>query len=167
MTAYSYNFLLHIIAFAFSSVTLITLFILHRKLCAEQDWEKKLYIAGIMRLFVVFGPYVIAALLLTGFGNMVNRYGLYSPWPHEMWLAIKITLFVIMAFNALYIGPRINIKRAALIKSVIEKKGPDNAEALLAKQNRSISIFLYVQTALLLSIVILSVFGSGKHPGIF
>ena len=167
MMTHSYIFLLHLIAFGFSSATLIALFILHRKLCAEQNWEKKLYIGGIMRLFVVFGPYVIALLLLTGFGNMANRYGLGAPWPQETWLTVKIILFVIMTFNALYIGPRINLKRAMLIKSVVENNGPENAEALLTKRNKTISIFLYVQAALLLGIVVLSAFGSAKHPGIF
>ena len=164
---YSYNFLLHLIAFGFVSAAVIALFVLNRKLCAEQDWGKKLYIGGIMRSFAMSAHYTVTVLLLTGLGNMVNRYGLGSTWPEETWLTMKIVLFVILAVNALSVGPRMTKKRTMLIKSVVENNGPGNAEELLTKQNKTISIFLYIQAALLLTIVVLSVFGDGKHPGIF
>ena len=164
--SYSYNFLLHLIAFGFAAAANISLFILNKKLCAEQDWGKRLYLGGVMRTFAMFGPYTIAILLLTGFGNMINRYGMYSPWPMEHWLMTKIALFLLLAFNSMYIAPRISIKRMMLIKSVVEKNGPENADALLAGHNKKITNFLYIQSALLLAIVILAEF-SGKHPGVF
>jgi len=167
MMPHSYNFLLHIIAFGFSSAIIISMFILHRKIVSEQDWGRRFYVGGIMRAFATIGPYLVAVLLLTGFGNMVNRYGVGVPWPQETWLMVKIILFVILSFNNLYIGPRISIRRAALIKSVVDKKGPENADELWKKHNKAILIFLYVQAAILLCIVILSAFGSGKHPGMF
>ncbi|MEW6061037.1 MAG: hypothetical protein AB1600_03750 [Bacteroidota bacterium] len=167
MTAYSYNFLLHILAFGFSSAALISFFILNKKMNSEPDWDRKLYIGGIMRLFASFGPYVVVVLLLTGVGNMMNRYGLGGVWPRETWLEVKIVLFIILSINAIYIAPRINAKRAMLIKSAIDNKRPENFEQLLSRQNKTISLFLYLQATLLLSIVVLSAFGSGKHPGMF
>lgn len=167
MTAYSYNFLLHILAFGFSSAALISFFILNKKMNGEPDWDRKLYIGGIMRLFASFGPYVVVVLLLTGVGNMMNRYGLGGVWPRETWLEVKIVLFIILSINAIYIAPRINAKRAMLIKSAIDNKRPENFEQLLSRQNKTISLFLYLQATLLLSIVVLSAFGSGKHPGMF
>lgn len=133
----------------------------------EPDWDRKLYIGGIMRLFASFGPYVVVVLLLTGVGNMMNRYGLGGVWPRETWLEVKIVLFIILSINAIYIAPRINAKRAMLIKSAIDNKRPENFEQLLSRQNKTISLFLYLQATLLLSIVVLSAFGSGKHPGMF
>lgn len=134
---------------------------------SEPDWDRKLYIGGIMRLFASFGPYVVVVLLLTGVGNMMNRYGLGGVWPRETWLEVKIVLFIILSINAIYIAPRINAKRAMLIKSAIDNKRPENFEQLLSRQNKTISLFLYLQATLLLSIVVLSAFGSGKHPGMF
>jgi putative copper export protein len=167
MMTHSYNFLLHILAFGFSAAALIAFFVLNKKMNTEPDWERKLYIGGIMRMFASFGPYVVIILLLTGIGNMMNRYGLGGVWPRETWLEVKIVLFIILSINALYIAPRINTKRAMLIKSAMDNKRPDNFEQLLSKQSRVIQIFLYVQAALLLSIVVLSALGSGKHPGMF
>lgn len=167
MMTHSYNFLLHILAFGFSSAALIAFFILNKKMNSEPDWDRKLYIGGIMRMFASFGPYIVIILLLTGIGNMMNRYGLGGVWPHETWLEVKIVLFIILSLNAIYIAPRINAKRAMLIKSAMDNKRPENFEQLLSKQNRRITLFLYIQALLLLSIVVLSAFGSGKHPGMF
>jgi len=167
MLPYSYNYLLHILAFGFSSAALISFFILNKKMNTEPEWDRKLYIGGIMRVFASFGPYVVVVLLLTGIGNMMNRYGLGGVWPRETWLEVKIALFIILSINALYIAPRINAKRAMLIKSAVENKRPENFEQLLSKQNTVIALFLYVQALLLVAIVVLSAFGSGKHPGMF
>ena len=165
--SYSYNFLFHLLAFAVVAGTLISMTVIHGKACTEPDWGKKLYLGGVMRTFALFGPYMTVVLLLTGFGNMINRYGMEGTWTIETWLEIKIALFIILAISGGAIGPRLSIKRTALIKSVVENNGPANAEELLAKQNRAMWIFLAVQAVLLLSIVVLSAFGSGKHPGIF
>jgi hypothetical protein len=54
-----------------------------------------------------------------------------------------------------------------LIKSIAEKNAPPDAEQQLAKKNRVVSIIFLVQATLLLTIVYLSAFGDGKHPGQF
>src|SRR5512140_3300319 len=108
---YSYNFLLHLIAFGFVSAIVIAMLVLNRKLIAEQDLGKKLYLGSIMRTFRMSGHITVTVLLLTGFGNMVNRYGMGAPWPHETWLTVKIGLFILLAAISLSVSPRLAAKR--------------------------------------------------------
>ncbi|MDD8017833.1 MAG: CopD family protein [Bacteroidota bacterium] len=163
----SFNFFLHLIVFGSVVGVFVSLYILEYKTRIEKEWERKLFIGGIMRTIASITPFNILLLAITGFGNMVNRYGLNSPWPQEQWLMVKIVLFVILSANALYVGPHLNMNRARLIKSVAENSAPVDVDKQFALHNKKISLFLLIQTVLLLAIVLLSVFGDGKHPGIF
>ncbi len=160
--------MLHLIAFGMVAATLIPSFMLDRRLRAEPDWGKKLQIGGMMRMFGAFGPWNVGLLLLTGIGNIYNRFlGAPYSWYDETWLVVKIGLFVIVAFNGLVIGSKLSMKRAGVIKSLAEKSAPAGAEKIYEELNRKVGIFLSVQAILLLSILYLSVFGPGKHPGVF
>jgi putative copper export protein len=164
----SYSFLLHLMAFGMLAGTLIPSFILDRKLRAEQDWGRKLYIGGIMRTFGTFAPFNVAFLLITGIGNIHNRLlGAPYSWYEEGWLVAKVICFAVMAANGLLLAPKISKNRMMLIKAIFDKKAPADAEQQLANYNRKLSVFFLVQTALLLAILFLSAFGSAKHPGQF
>jgi uncharacterized membrane protein len=164
----SYVFLLHIIVFGVVAGTIIPSFVLDRKLRAEQDWGRKLYIGGIMRVFGAFVPYNVALLVITGLGNMYNRYlDAPYPWYDEHWLVTKVALFVVLAFNALFVVPKVGMKRGMLIKAIVDKSAPIDAEQQVEVYNKKISRLFLVQTALLLVILFLSAFGTGKHPGVF
>jgi len=103
----SFNFYLHLIAFGLVAGTIIPSFILDRKLRAEPDWGRKLYIGGLMRAFGAMVPYNVALLIITGLGNMYNRYlGAPYPWYEEHWLVVKLACFVVLAFNALFVVPK-------------------------------------------------------------
>jgi hypothetical protein len=149
------------------AATLIPGILLDRKIRAEPDWNKKLQIGVIMRMFAAFGPWNVGLLLVTGIGNIYNRFvGAPYAWYDETWLVVKICLFAIIASNALFIAPKLGMKRAMVIKSIVEKNGPLNDETLYAGVNRKIAILFGAQTLLLLTILYLSVFGPGKHPGV-
>jgi len=164
----SYVHMLHLIGFALVVTAIVTSFVLDRKLRAEPDWGKKLQIGMIMRTFGMFTPWVVALLLLTGIGNMINRYtGAPYPWYDETWIVIKLCLFVIIAFNALFLVKKVGMKRAMVIKSIADKSGGASAEKEYQRLNRSVSILMAVQSALLLAILYLAVFGPGRHPGMF
>ena len=164
----SFNFFFHLLAFGMVVGAFVTNFILDRKLRAEQDWGRKMYIGGIMRTFGMFTPYIAAVLILTGIGNIYNRFlGSPYPWYDEGWLVAKLICFVVLVSNALILIPRVGMSRMMLIKSIAEKNAPSDAEQQLAKKNRTVSIIFLVQATLLLTIVYLSAFGDGKHPGQF
>lgn len=164
----SFIHFLHIITFGMVAATLVPSFMLDRRLRAEPDWGKKLQIGGLMRMFAAFGPWNVVFLILTGIGNIYNRFlGAPYSWYEEPWLVIKICLFAVVAFNALMIAPKLGMKRAGVIKSLADKSASTGAEATYAQLNSKIRLLFIVQTVLLLGILYLSVFGPGKHPGVF
>ena len=164
----SFIHLLHIVAFGMVAATLIPSFMLNRRLQAEPDWGKKLQVGGMMRMFGELGPWNVGLLLLTGIGNIYNRF-LGSPyaWYEETWLVVKICLFAIVAFNGHDFGSKLSMKRAGVIKSLAEKNAPAGAEKTYEGLSRKVNVFLAVQAILLAGILYLSVFGPGKHPGVF
>jgi hypothetical protein len=164
----SLNFFLHLIAFGLVAGVIIPSFILDRKLRAEQDWGRKLYIGGIMRSLGAIAPYNIALLIITGIGNMYNRtLGFSYPWYEEEWLVIKLACFLVLAINGLFVVSNIGKKRAMIIKSVVDKSDKGDAKEKYESYNKKISLLFLIQTTLLLIILFLSAFGSGKHPGEF
>ena len=153
------------IFFGLTVSALVVSFYFHKRIIAEPSWEKKLYLGGLMMPFSKLAHYNVAMLLITGIINMANRYGGFSvPWPMEHWLLTKIILFLIVSFNGLYVAKRMGMKRAMLIKSVVEGKGPADAEEQLQKQNAGLTRLFYVQITILTLIILLSAFFSGKHP---
>ena len=163
----SFNFVLHLIAFGVLMAAVIALDVLNRKMVSENDLGRKLYIGGIMKTFGLFTPFTAVVLLLTGFGNMVNRYGMGGMGNIETWLEVKIILFVILAFNGGFVASRFQKKRMMLIKATADNAAPEDAGRQIAKINGIFSMYFYVQYALLLAVLLLSVFGDGKHPGTF
>ena len=164
----SFNFVFHLIGFALVSAVLTSNVVLERKLRREPDWEKKLYIGGIMKTYGMFGPFVVILLLVTGIGNIHNLYlGAPEPWYTQGWLVAKVILFAVVATNGLVMGPRFGKKRMPLIKALSEGSGSPETEATIKSLNTQVTLFLIVQITLLLSILVLSVFGVGKHPGVF
>ena len=164
----SVNFLLHLIAFGMVVGTLVPSFILDRKLRAEEDWGRRMYIGGIMRAFGAIAPYNVGLLIITGLGNMYNRFvEAPYPWYEEHWLVIKLVCFGVLAFNALLVVPKIGMKRTLLMKSVVEHSAPADAKEQFGRYNKKISLLFAVQSTLLLVVVFLSAFGTGKHPGQF
>jgi len=167
MMSGSFNFVFHLLAFATLVASMVGLFVLDRKLQSEKDAGRQLYVGGLMKTFALFGPFNAVVLLLTGFGNMVNRYGWGGMGNMETWLKIKIVLFFILAFNGMILGSRMSKQRMMLIKARSENSAPPESESLIATLNVKFTIFFAVQTLLILVIVFLSVFGDGKHPGTF
>ncbi|HXG38345.1 MAG TPA: hypothetical protein VNL36_06220 [Bacteroidota bacterium] len=163
----SYMFFLHLVTFGLASALLTANIILERKLRAEPDWGKKLYIGGIMKTFSIISPIAIGLFLLTGIGNIHNRY-VEAPeaWYTEGWLVAKVILFGILATNGLVFGPKLAGKRMPLIKAIGDKTASPDAEQQLKGLNNQVSLFIMVQLILFLSILFLSTFGGAKHPGV-
>jgi len=162
----STSFFLHLIAFGLLTTTLVSGFVLDRRFRKETDHKLKVTIASISRTIGLLSPVAAVLLLVTGIGNIHNRtIGTELEWYAEGWLVAKIVLYVLMVLNGSVYGPGLIRGRLKLLNAVAEQSAPPNAEAALRSYNRQISLFYFVQTLLLLLVVYISVFGSGKHPG--
>lgn len=163
----SFNFVFHLLAFGVLMASVIALDVLNRKLRAEPDIQRKLYLGGLMKTFALFTPFTTVVILLTGIGNMVNRYGMGGMGNIETWLKVKIVLFVILAFNGSVIASRFQKKRMMLLKAKADNSAPEDYDRQISSINRIFTFYYYIQWTLLLAVVFLSVFGDGKHPGTF
>lgn len=162
----SYNFLVHIIGFGLLSLTFLGGFLLDRKFRKEKDWKLKFYILGIARPLGIASPIVAAILLITGIGNIHNRLmGSEMSWLDEGWLVAKVIFFSVMLLNGLIFGPSLSKKRAAAVKAIVDGSGGADAEQNVVALNKQITMFYLVQAILLITILYLSTFGPGKHPG--
>lgn len=160
-------FVLHLLSFGVLVTTLLAGFILDRKLRSEKNLDLKIYVGTIARMIGLLSPLAALLLLLSGIGNIYNRYaGATISWFQEGWLVAKIMFFALMLLNGVVYGPKLSRSRMNLLKAIRDQTAPPEAEKLLASVNRQLTLFYLVQTVLLLVILYLSVFGSGKHPGV-
>ncbi len=107
-------------------------------------------------------------MLATGMGNMYNMYGHsfhFAAMP--AWLAAKIIFFAILLINGAVLGPILSRKRTVFLKTIEENIFSEKIGPTLNTFNKNISFFYAVQILLVIIILFLSVFGTGKHPGAF
>ena len=163
---FSISFFLHLVAFGLLTTTILSGFVLDRKLRKESDHRLRLTIAGVSRNIGLLSPIAALLILVTGIGNIHNRFfGTEMRWYAEGWLVAKIVLYVVMVLNGMIYGPRLTRGRLKLLNAVSEQSAPPDAESTLRSYNKQITLFYFVQTTLLLLVLYISVFGSGKHPG--
>ncbi len=162
----SYVFLFHLLGFGLFSALLVMGWILEKRFRLEPDWDKKRYILSLMGPLGILGPVALLVLLLTGIGNIHNRFmGSPDPWYSEGWLVWKIILFVLIIVNGAITGRLLMTKRTRTLEA---SRQPDHdSERVLSRYNRWISLFYISQVVLLVAVVYLAVFGGGKHPGVF
>ncbi len=164
----SYNFLFHILAVGLLFTSVLGGWLLQRRLAGEKEVRLKLAFGGAARMFALLAPVAGVLLLLTGIGNIYNRYlGSEIHWYSEGWLVAKIIFFVIAVVNGSAHGGMLSRKRIALLQSVGGQSIPPETEAKLSAIERQFTLHYVVQCLLLLIIIFLSVFGDGKHPGAF
>lgn len=164
----SYDFFLHIIAVCTLFTAIAGGWFLHLKIHGEKDIKLKIYLGGVGRIIGPLSAISGILLLITGIGNIYNRYlGSELHWYSEGWLVAKIIFFAIAVVNGSVQGGMLSRKRMALLQSIDQKNAPADAEALLKGVDRQFSWHYLVQFLLLFIIIFLSVFGDGKHPGAF
>src|ERR1041385_2816677 len=162
----SYIFLLHLVGFGLFSAMLVSSIVLERKLRLEPDWGRKIYLINLLPSRFL-GILALALLLLTGAGNIYNRYlSSPEPWHSETWLMAKMILFFVLILNGAITGRILLTRRLRLIKYMSENKAVPNAEESIKSYNKGIMIFYLIQIAILIAILYLAVFGGSKHPGI-
>lgn len=164
----SFSFFFHIIAVGFVFVVVFGGWAFNRKIVKEKDIHLQLYVSRWARGIGLLSPFVTLALLVTGIGNIYNReLGSQLHWYNEGWLVAKLIFFVILVVNGSVFGAILSRKRTLLLQSISEQKVPENADLTMKSFNRQFAWHYLVQFLLLAIIILLSTFGSGKHPGLF
>lgn len=163
----SIAFVFHLLGLGLLTTSLVAGFILDRKIRKEPDVHLKIYTAGIAKSIGLLSPIAGILLLLTGIANIHNRF-LGSPvaWYTEGWLVAKIILYVVLVFNGMFYGPGLVRSRLKIYRSQSEQAVLANPDVTIRSLNKQITMFYAVQTILFLFIIYISVFGTGKHPGV-
>jgi hypothetical protein len=159
----SISLLFHLIGFGIIFTSLLGGWTLERRLRMETEWNQKLFLGKISRRLYILFPIASVIMLLTGIINIFSIFSgeinlLYT----EGWLIAKIILFTFFLINGTVFGPILARRRAKLIQRILEKKGPDDAEATIKIINKSISTFYLVQFILLMIVIYLSIAGAEK-----
>lgn len=164
----SYNFLFHLLGFGLLMGLYLRGAMFERAVRAESDWRRKALVLNLMNSGAWLGPVSALVLLLTGFGNIYNRYwGATEPIHVEGWIIGKLVLFVIFILNGATAGRIFSRQRAELVHGSMQVGGSVEEERKLRRYNRWMSAFYIVQGLLLLMILMMAAFGSLKHPGVF
>ncbi len=164
----SYNFFFHIVGVGFVFVVVVGGWLIHRKIVKEHDPHLKLYVSQSGRIVGIMSPFVALLLLLTGIGNIYNRdLGTDLHWYSEGWLVAKIIFFAVFVVNGAVFGAVLARKRNVLLKAIDGPSAPADAETTLHSYYHQFMWHYLVQFLLLTIILLLSTFGSGKHPGAF
>jgi len=164
------NFLslfIHIIGFGIVFTALMGGWIIERRLKAEKEWNRKLFLGTISRRFSILFPVGCIITLLSGIMNIFNMYnGSINLLYMDGWLIAKIILFAFLFINGAFFGPVLARRRTKIIQGISDKNAPEDTELTLKVINKSTSTYYLVQFILLIIILFLSIAGSQERPGI-
>jgi hypothetical protein len=164
----SFNFLFHLLGFGIIATTLLGGWLIERRLRREPEAPAKLALLRLNRYVGLLSPLASVLMLVTGTVNIINLYPANpNLWYGQAWLMAKVILFAFLLVNGAIFGPVISRRRSKLIRAAIENTAPAGADKTIHIYNKNITTFFLVQSLLLLVILYLSVFGGGKHPGVF
>lgn len=160
-------FILHLLGFGLLVASIAGGFLLDRTIRKETDVKLRLFAGHISRKLGLLSPFAALILLITGIANIQNMFVNSSKsWYEEGWLVAKVILYGVMLLNGTLYGPKLSRARMRFLESLSKDPGVAGTGDPLKSHNRQITLFYIVQTLLLLLILIVSVTGTGKHPGI-
>ncbi|MBI5473192.1 MAG: hypothetical protein HY961_12685 [Ignavibacteriae bacterium] len=148
----------HLIGFGLLATMNVSGWLLNAQYRKAADYKSKLIVLSSARAIGLLSPLAIGIVLLTGIANMMVR-GL--GFTTEVWLEIKVILFLIAATNGVLFAIR-SKKRGGLVAQLAQGSAPGGSEATLASMDRLASVFNIVQSVLLISILILTVWKPGR-----
>jgi hypothetical protein len=153
--------LFHLFGFGLVSTLLVMGWLLLKQYNSASDYKSKLVVLSTARMVGLLSPIAILVLLITGVGNMHARGLAFFGENSELWLNIKIILFAIAAINGVMFGIR-SKKRGMLVAQLAQGNAPPDSETKLASFDKGVLIFNIVQTILLLSILVMTVWKPGR-----
>ena len=161
MEASLFLMLFHLIGFGLIMTLLVAGWLLHKQYGQANDYKTKLVILTTARMVGLMSPIAILVMLITGIGNMHARgLGLFTE-TSELWLNIKVLAFAIAAVNGIIFGVR-SKKRGMLVAQLAQGNAPAGSETRLAAMDKSTLLFHVVQTILMITILVLTVWKPGR-----
>jgi hypothetical protein len=153
MDEFQWLMLFHVVGYGFLAGLLAVGWLVHSQYTKASDYKAKAAILGPSRVFGLLSPFAILLVLVTGVGNMLVR-GLMPT--SEMWLPVKIILFVAASANGILFGIR-SKRRGMLVGQLAQGKAAASAEERLVRLDATASVFLFLQTVLLAAILVITI----------
>lgn len=151
---YHLSLVTHITGLTLMAGTTVVQFIIFqkfRKLVTADHSKGIIVLESISRLPMLLGLGIIL-LIVSGVSMMAITHGAFG---EQIWFRIKFGLVIIIIINGLAIGRRQQIK---LRKLLDEKISGNGIEVRLAKMEKNIGYFHFIQLGLFLTVFVLSVF---------
>lgn len=146
---------LHLIGIGMVLTTIFAAPLFERSIRKASEKTVALSYQRLFRQIGLLSPFGSLIILFSGIGNMY--FDGYTVFSHG-WLTAKIILFAVLVVNGGMINPPLMRKRMRLLEQLVEGNAPEGVEEMLGKYNRQQSIFLLVQSAVILVILYLSVY---------
>jgi len=151
---YHLSLVAHITGLTLMAGTTVVQFIIFqkfRKLVIADHSKGIIILESTSRLPMLLGLGIIL-LIVSGVSMMAITHGAFG---EQIWFRIKFGLVIIIIINGLAIGRRQQVK---LRKLLDEKTSGNLIEARLAKLEKNIDYFHFIQLGLFLTVFVLSVF---------
>lgn len=148
--------LFHFVGLGLLVTAIVAGSILNRQYRKAPDLTTKATILRSLRPIGLLSPVGMLLMLVTGIGNM-HELG-YSALDLPGWLAYKIVFFAIAVISGVLFSVK-SRRRAVLVQQLASGKAPADAEAMLDRQDRQITLFYVVLPLVFLVILALSITG--------
>ncbi len=161
MELYLWLMFFHLVGFGLVMTLLVSGWLLHKQYSGTAGHKDKLIVLSSARMIGLLSPIAILVLLITGIGNMHARGLGFFGESSELWLNIKVLLFIVASTNGIIFGIR-SKKRGMLVAQLAQGTATADSEAKLASFDKGALVFNVVQTILLISILVLTVWKPGR-----
>jgi|WetSurMetagenome_2_1015567.scaffolds.fasta_scaffold75556_2 hypothetical protein len=149
--------ILHLTGFGLLVTATLGGWILFRRYLQLDDYRSQAALLKGARSIGLLSPLAILVMLVTGIGQIhFYGYGLFA----QTWLTLKLSFFLIAATAGVLFSIR-SSKRGQLIDQLAEGTAAPEAEKIVRRLDSQQRVFYFVQSTLLLLILLLSVIKPG------
>ncbi len=147
------SLLVHFIGIGMLFTTIFAGWILNARARKAADWNSRLIILKLLRPIGLLSPAGIVVMLVSGIANMhFANLGLFS----AAWLTLKLVFFTLAVISGVVFSVR-GVQRTRLVEQFAAGGAPEGGERSLAALDRQQRIYFFVQTALIVIILALSI----------
>jgi hypothetical protein len=149
---------LHLTGFGLLVTATLGGWILFRKYLQLDDYRSQAVMLNGSRSIGLLSPLAILVMLVTGIGQ-IHFYG-YALFV-QTWLPLKLSFFAIAAAGGIVFSIRAR-KRGKLVNELAEGTAPAGTADVVSRLDSQQRVFYFVQSTLLLLILLLSVIKPGR-----
>jgi len=125
----------------------------------ENDIRMKQHTAKLMRSVGLLSPFGALVLILSGIGNMITlQISFGDLFGTSWWLGLKLLIFIVLLAMGMIVSPKTARERAMLIDQTNQLNPPEDINEKLSAVNRRQTLFYSLNWALVLIILILTIF---------